>query len=153
MYTASKTATPFEAVAVAGPSSSAKESPVPEVIASVISELASVTTFPRLSVITTVVLSADVFPAVPSCGWMLNASAEALAERMLNAEVTALVSPVLERVSVYPEPALSKLRPLNVATPLDAVTVVEPESVASEVPVSPVIDMATDAEEDVITLP
>ena len=45
------------------------------------------------------------------------------------------------------------LSPLKVATPLDAVTVVEPESVAPEVPVSPVIEMATYAEEDVIKLP
>ena len=45
-------------------------------------------------------LSAEVSPAVPPWGWTLNASVEALAERMLNPGVTALVSPVLERVRV-----------------------------------------------------
>ena len=72
---------------------------------------------------------------------------------MLNPEVTALVSPVLEMVSVYPEPALSMLSPLKVATPLDALAVVDPERKAPGVPVSAVIDMVTDADEDVITLP
>ena len=100
MRTASKTAMPFTAVTVAVPSNCPEESPVPEVMARVMSELASVTTLPRLSVITTVVFNADASPAVPPVGWTLNASAEALAERMLNSEVTALVSPVLERVSV-----------------------------------------------------
>ena len=69
-------------------------------IVRVISEPALVMTFPGLSVITTVVFSAVVSPAVPPGGWMLNTSAEALVERMLNPEVTALVSPVLERVNV-----------------------------------------------------
>ena len=69
-------------------------------IARVISEPALVMTFPGLSVITTVVFSAMVSPAVPPDGWTLNASVEALAERMLNPEETALVSPVLEKVRV-----------------------------------------------------
>ena len=98
--TAENTAMPFTAVTVAVPSSSPEESPVPEVMATVMSELAAVTTFPRLSVMTTVVLSAEVSPAVPPEGWTLNASAEALAERMLNSEVTALVRSLLERVRV-----------------------------------------------------
>ena len=68
MRTASKTATPFTAVTVAVPNSSAEESPVPEVIVRVMSELASVTVLPRLSVITTVVLSAEISPAVPPGG-------------------------------------------------------------------------------------
>ena len=100
MRTASKTATPFTAVTVAVPRSSAEESPVPEVMASVMSALASVTVLPRLSVITTVVFSEEASPAVPPVGWTLNPSAEAFAERMLNSEVIALVSPLLERVSV-----------------------------------------------------
>ena len=45
------------------------------------------------------------------------------------------------------------LSPLKVATPLDALTVVDPDRVAPEVPAPVVIDMVTDAEEDVITLP
>jgi len=135
------------------PSSSAEESPVPEVMARVMSELASVTVLPRLSIITTVVLTAESSPAVPPVGWTLNASAEALAERMLNPEVTALVSPLLERVSVYPEPALSMLSPLKVATPLDALTVADPERVAPAVPVSVAMEAVTEADDDVITLP
>jgi len=151
--TASNVATPFIAVTVAMPSSSAEESPVPEVIARVMSELASVTVLPRLSIITTVVLSAEISPAVPPGDWTLNASAEALADKMLNPEVTALVSPVLESVRVYPEPALSMLRPLKVATPLDTLTVVDPERMAPEVPVPEVMEAVTEADDDVITLP
>ena len=100
MSTAENVAMPYSAVTVAAPSNSPEESPVPEVMATVTSELASVTTFPRLSVMTTVEFSAEVSPAVPPEGWTLNASAEALAERMLNSEVIVLVSPLLERVSV-----------------------------------------------------
>ena len=100
MRTAENVAMPFKAVTVAAPSNSPEESPVPEVMATVMSELASVTTFPRSSVMTTVEFSAEVSPAVPPEGWTLNASAEALAERMLNSEVTALVSPLLKRVRV-----------------------------------------------------
>jgi hypothetical protein len=69
-------------------------------MARVMSELASVTVLPRLSIITTVVFSAEISPAVPPGGWTLNASPEALADKMLNSEVTALVSPLLERVRV-----------------------------------------------------
>ena len=98
--TAENVATPFSAVTIAVPSNSPEESPVPEVMAMVMSELASVTTFPRLSVMTTVEFSAEVSPAVPPVGWTLNASAEALAERMLNSEVAALARSLLERVKV-----------------------------------------------------
>ena len=98
--TAENVAMPYSAVTVAAPSSSAEESPVPEVMDSVMSELAPVTTFPRLSVMTTVEFSAEVSPAAPPVGSTLNASAEALAERMLNSEVTALVRSLLERVRV-----------------------------------------------------
>ena len=48
---------------------------------------------------------------------------------MLNAPLTAAVSVPDDAVSVYPVPTLSMLRPLNVATPLTASTVVVPESV------------------------
>ena len=82
------------------PNSSAEEAPVPGVMASVTFEAASVTRFPRLSVIPTVVVNADVCPAVPPGGCMSNESEEALAGIMLNSDVTALVSPLLEKVSV-----------------------------------------------------
>ena len=153
MRTAENVAMPFSAVTVAAPSNSPEESPVPEVMATVMSELASVTTFPRLSVMTTVVLSAEVFPAVPPEGWTLNASAEALAERMLNSEVTPLVSSLFERVSVYPAPALSILSPLKVATPLVALTIVDPIREAPEVPVPEVIETVTETDDDVMRLP
>ena len=45
------------------------------------------------------------------------------------------------------------LRPLKVATPLDALTVVDPERVAPEVPVPEVMEAVTGADDDVITLP
>ena len=48
---------------------------------------------------------------------------------------------------------MSMLSPLKVATPVDALTVVDPERVAPEVPVPEVMEAVTDAEEDVITLP
>ena len=62
------TATPFTEVTVAVPTTSPEESPVPEVIEMVISVLASVTTLPKLSVITTVGYTAEVLPAVPPVG-------------------------------------------------------------------------------------
>ena len=45
------------------------------------------------------------------------------------------------------------LSPLKVATPLDALTVVDPDRMAPEVPVSAVMDAVTEADDDVITLP
>ena len=45
------------------------------------------------------------------------------------------------------------LSPLKVATPLDALTEVDPERVAPEAPVLGVIDAVTEADDDVITLP
>ena len=68
MRKAENVAMPFTAVTVAAPSSSPEESPVPEVMATVMSGLALVTTFPRLSVMTTVEFSAEISPAVPPEG-------------------------------------------------------------------------------------
>ena len=45
------------------------------------------------------------------------------------------------------------LSPLKLATPPDALTVVDPDRVAPEVPVSEVMEAVTEADDDVITLP
>ena len=45
------------------------------------------------------------------------------------------------------------LSPLKVAIPLDALTGVDPDRVAPEVPVPVVMDAVTEADDDVITLP
>ena len=45
------------------------------------------------------------------------------------------------------------LSPLKVATPLDALTEVDPERVDPAAPVSAVMDAVTEADDDVITLP
>ena len=45
------------------------------------------------------------------------------------------------------------LSPLKVAIPLDALTVVDPDRVAPEVPVPVVMDAVTEADDDVIKLP
>ncbi len=45
------------------------------------------------------------------------------------------------------------LSPLKLATPLDALTVVEPDTLAPAVPVPAVMEVVTEAENDVITLP
>ena len=45
------------------------------------------------------------------------------------------------------------LSPLKVATPLDALTEVDPERVDPAVPVLSVIDAVTESDADVITLP
>ncbi len=52
-----------------------------------------------------------------------------------NVALLAPVSPLAVAVKLYPDPALSTFRSVNVATPLAAVAVSEPPSVAPTVPV------------------
>ena len=70
-----------------------------------------------------------------------------------NDELTAEVRLPLDAVSVYPVAALSILRSVKVATPLTALIVPDPERTAPDVPVSDVMAIVTDAEEDVTRFP
>jgi hypothetical protein len=81
---------------------------------------------------------------VPGCS--LNASLVAVPALTLNAGLVALVRFAAAAVSVYPVPAFSSERPGNEATPLAAVAVVVPMSVAPAVfvPRASVIDGVAD---------
>jgi hypothetical protein len=59
---------------------------------------------------------------------------------MLKVGLAAEVSPDAAAWSENPEPLLSMLSELKLATPRDALTVVVPESVAPGVPVPPMIE-------------
>jgi hypothetical protein len=88
-----------------------------------------VTTLPPASCTCTV--TAGVIEAPPAVfdGCVPNASLAAAPTVILNELLVAPVNPVLLAVKVYPVPALSMDRLLNVATPLTAAAVVVPLSV------------------------
>ena len=71
----------------------------------------------------------------------------------LKALLIAEVRPVLVAVRVYPVPTRLILRPLKVATPLTAFSVVMPASTAPLVPVPVVIAKLTDDVDEVTVLP
>jgi hypothetical protein len=68
-------------------------------------------------------------PAAVFTGWTVNASFAAAAGVMVNAFEVAWDAPPEVAVSVYPVPALSMLKSLNVATPATAALVSEPDRV------------------------
>src|SRR5256885_1966330 len=88
-----------------------------------------VTVLPNVSCTATWTAGEMAVPATAVVGWGENASWEAAAGLILNAELDAPVSAPEAAVSVYPFPALSMERLENVATPATAATVAVPDSV------------------------
>ena len=80
-------------------------------------------------------------PATAVVGCCANATFVAVPTLMLNGELVVLVSVPLVAASVYPLPALSIERVLNVAVPLTAATVLVPASVPLGLPA--LVPMAT----------
>ena len=70
-----------------------------------------------------------------------------------NDELVAEVRLPLDAVSVYPVPALSIRRSVNVATPFTAETVAVPARAAPEAPVPDVMLIVTESVADVTVLP
>ena len=91
--------------------------------------------------------------ALLTLGCVMKASLAGVPTVTLKAMLVAEISPVLEAVRVYPEPARLMLRPLKVATPLTAFIVVVPASTALLVPVPVVIARLTKAVDEVTVLP
>ena len=89
--------------------------------------------------------------AYPGCDVKIRPAAAAGV--MPNGALAPLISPALVAVRVYPEAALSILRPLNVATPVTALTVADHDSVAAGLPVPVVIETTIGGIADVTVLP
>jgi hypothetical protein len=119
-----KVATPFTALTVAVPDN------VPALTASVTDAVDVVALFPNSSCTVTTGCDANALPAaVEADGCVVNANFDADAAVIANVlEVAAVSDPdVADRVR--PVPAVVALNPLNVATPLTAFTVAEPDNV------------------------
>src|SRR5205823_1950152 len=133
-------ATPLMAVTVRVPPRVPAPGLVP--IAMVIEALLVATRFPPASCTLTCTGGLMLAPATVLVGWTVKASFAAGPTEMLNVVVVALVSEPLVATSVYPVPALSIVRLLKVATPLEAERGVVPPSVppAGLVPMAIVIE-------------
>src|SRR5512143_1743538 len=124
-----KVATPLTAPTVLVPPRFPPPGFVP--MATVTLLVAVVTRLPPASRISTLTAGLMGDPAGASDGWARNPSLAAAPTVMLKVPEVALVSPDAVAESRYPVPALSMLRSLNVARPLEAVSVVVPDSVPS----------------------
>src|SRR5947199_133017 len=120
-------APPLTAVRLVVPESVAPPGLTPS--ATVTVPVKSVATLPWASRAVTCTAGVSAAPAAPFVGCTVNASCVAAAADTVKGLLVALVGPEADAVSVYPVPALLMLRFANVATPLDAATVVVPASV------------------------
>ncbi len=134
-------ATPATAATVVVPESVAAGSPVPALIASVTFEVALVR-LPNWSRIETVTLPSDP-PAAAELGCCAYERWSAAAALIVKALLSAAVRAPSVACSWYPPAALSIERPLKLATPATAATVVVPESVAAGSPVPALIARVT----------
>jgi len=143
-----KVATPLTAFSVLVPDSTAPLVPVPVVIARLTGAVDEVNVLPLASCTAT---TGWVLKAVPAVlvvlGCVVIVNLAATPAVTFKALLIAEVSPVLEAVRVYPEPARLMLRPLKVATPLTALSVLVPDKTAPLVPVPMVIANVTDTVE------
>src|SRR5688572_22307527 len=120
-------ATPLTAATVVVPESVPPPGLVP--IATVMLAVELVTVFPNASCTATCTAGLIAAPAVALVGWTVNASRDAAAGVMLNADEVAPVSGAAAAVSLSPVPDFSMESLENVATPAAADTVVVPDSV------------------------
>jgi hypothetical protein len=135
-------ATPLIALTVAVPDS------VPELTATVTDADESVTVFPNASWTVTTGCDANATPAtVDADGCVVNANFDAVANVTSNVLDVAPVSDPDNADNVRPVPTVSTFNPLNVATPLTALTVAVPDNVPE------LTDTVTDAVELETLLP
>src|SRR6266511_3426343 len=142
MLRVEKVATPAAAETVVVPARVAFGLAVPPLNASVTAPVNTVTVLPKPSSTATCTAGVSVAPAVVVAGCPVTASFTAALGVIANAALVAPASPLAAAVSVYPVATLSMLKPVNVATPAAAGTVVAPPNVALGLPV-PLV-MATD---------
>ncbi len=135
-------ATPFTAFTVDVPDN------VPALRVNEIESDDVVTVFPNASCTVTTGCVANAVPAtVDTDGCVVNASRDAVAKVMSNVLDVAPVSDPDNADNVRPVPAVSTFNPLNVATPLTALTVAVPDNVPE------LTDTVTDAVELETLLP